>query len=111
MGAAIVIWMTILVVKGKFKIVVIKEKDYSIVWYQGNLPTVKPEKDHPGRGDMIAYLLVVITVISVGVCYYVAGQRGLSKPYWIFMGVLFGPIAIPFVFLVKSKHADSDGAH
>ena len=60
---------------------------------------------------MIAYLLVAITAISIGICYYTAKQRGLSKPYWIFMGALFGPLAVPFVFLAKSKRTNSNGAH
>lgn len=59
---------------------------------------------------MAGYLLIAITVISVGICYYTAKQRGISKPYWIFIGALFGPLAVPFVFLVKSKHTNSDGA-
>jgi hypothetical protein len=60
---------------------------------------------------MTVYLLVAITVISVGICYYTAKQRGLSKPYWVFMGALFGPLAVPFVFLAKVKHTNSNGAH
>jgi hypothetical protein len=59
---------------------------------------------------MTAYLLVAITAISVGVCYYAAKQRGLSKPYWVFLGALFGPLAVPFVFLTKSKHPNRNGA-
>ena len=58
---------------------------------------------------MAAYLLVAITVISVGVCYYVAKQRGFNKPYWIFMGALFGPLAVPFIFLVKPDRTSHDG--
>jgi hypothetical protein len=58
---------------------------------------------------MTAYLLVAITVISVGICYYAAKQRGLNKPYWILMGALFGPLAVPFVFLSKSKRKNSNG--
>jgi hypothetical protein len=60
---------------------------------------------------MTAYLLIAITVISVGICYYAAKQRGLSKPYWLFMGALFGPLAVPFVFLAKSKRTNSNGTH
>ena len=52
---------------------------------------------------MTALLLVAITVVSVGICYYAARQRGLSKPFWVFMGAFLGPIALPFVFLAKSK--------
>jgi hypothetical protein len=60
---------------------------------------------------MTAYLLITMIVISVFICYYAAKQRGLSKPYWIFMGALFGPLAVPFVFLTKSKRTNSNGAH
>lgn len=60
---------------------------------------------------MTVYLLVAITVISVGICYYAANQRGLSKPYWVFMGALFGPLAVPFVFIAKSKHKNDNSAH
>ena len=60
---------------------------------------------------MTGYLLVVLTVISVGICYYAAEKRGLRKPYWVFMGALFGPLAVPFVFLAKSKHTNSNGVH
>ena len=52
---------------------------------------------------MAVYLLIAITVISAGICYYAAKQRGLSKPFWVFMGAFLGPIALPFVFLAKSK--------
>ena len=60
---------------------------------------------------MTVYLLVAVTAISVAICYYTAKHRGLSKPYWVFMGALFGPLAVPFVFLSKSKHTNSNGAH
>lgn len=57
---------------------------------------------------MAVYLLVGITILSVVICYYAAKHRGLSRPYWIFLGALFGPLAIPFVFLAKPKHTNDD---
>lgn len=60
---------------------------------------------------MSVFLLVAIVIISVGICYSAAKQRELSKPFWIFMGVIFGPLAVPFVFLVKTKSKKSNGAH
>ena len=59
---------------------------------------------------MTAYLLVAITLISVGICYYAAKRRGLSTRYWVFMGALFGPLAVPFVFVAKLKQTNSGGA-
>jgi hypothetical protein len=52
---------------------------------------------------MAILILLAITVISAVICYYAAKRRGLNEPYWVFMGVLFGPLAVPFVFLVKPK--------
>ena len=60
---------------------------------------------------MAAYLLIAIVIISVCICYYVSKHSGLSKQNWIFKGALFGPLAIPFVFLAISKRTNNDGAH
>jgi hypothetical protein len=60
---------------------------------------------------MTVYLLVGLTVISVIICYYAAEQRGLSKPYWVFMGAFLGPLAVPFVFLAKSKRTNNNDTH
>jgi len=57
---------------------------------------------------MSVYLLVAVVIISVYICYYTAKRRGLNTPYWVFMGALFGPLAVPFVFLAKSKHTNSE---
>ena len=49
------------------------------------------------------FIVVIFTLIFTGVCYFVAKRKNLSVPFWIAMGALFGPFAIPFVFLAKSK--------
>ena len=72
---------------------------------------INPQKDYLRRYDLAAFLLIAIVIISVGICYYAAKHRGLSKPYWIFMGAFFGPLAVPFVFLAKPKRKNNDGAH
>jgi len=33
----------------------------------------------------------------------VAKKKGLDKRHWQLMAVIFGPLAVPFVFLAKSK--------
>ncbi len=47
--------------------------------------------------------LVVIVAICTGICYSVARKRGARVPFWVVMGALFGPLAIPFVFFSKPQ--------
>lgn len=49
---------------------------------------------------MVATFLVIalVNLIGVVVCHSVARRRGSRKVvFWTTMGVLFGPLAIPFV--------------
>ncbi|MEN8178939.1 MAG: hypothetical protein ABFS39_09980 [Pseudomonadota bacterium] len=55
---------------------------------------------------MSMLLVLCIFLISGIVCYLAAKARGLKPVFWGIMGLLFGPLAIPFVFL--SGHADKD---
>lgn len=55
------------------------------------------------------YLLVVIAIVSAGICYSVAKKRGLNVPFWVAMGALVGPIALPFLFMAKSKKQEGGG--
>ncbi len=49
-------------------------------------------------------LLTVISIISIPVCYFVAKKRGSNKVFWVIMAGLFGPFAVPFVFLSKAQN-------
>jgi len=51
-------------------------------------------------------LLTLITVISMVVCNLIAKKRGSNPVFWTVMGALFGPLAIPFVFLSKKQVQD-----
>ena len=46
-------------------------------------------------------VLVIISAICAGVCYGIARSRGSRVAFWVVMGALFGPFAIPFVFFSK----------
>jgi len=35
--------------------------------------------------------------------YFIAAKRNANKPFWLAMGILFGPFALPFVFFAKVK--------
>ena len=48
-------------------------------------------------------ILSVICIASAYLCWSVANKRGGNTKFWAIMGALFGPLAIPFVFLLKKK--------
>ena len=52
-----------------------------------------------------AYVLVVLNIISVVICYQVTKSRGGNTRFWGGLAVFFGPFAIPFIFLSKPKTA------
>lgn len=53
----------------------------------------------------MALILVLCVSIACGiVCHLVARKRGLKPVFWGIMGVMFGPLAIPFVYLAGPAH-------
>ena len=54
------------------------------------------------------YILLVfsIFIISGVVCHLAARSRGLKPVFWGIMGLLFGPLAIPFVYLPRNTEKD-----
>jgi len=53
-------------------------------------------------------LLIVSLLISIScavLCGILAARRGGRWVYWSVMGFVFGPFALPLVFLVKPKSA------
>lgn len=49
------------------------------------------------------YALPILILVCTGICYSVAKKRGANVPYWVVMGALIGPFAIPLVFFSKPK--------
>lgn len=49
------------------------------------------------------YLILAVTLFCAAACYAVARRRGLDRRYWLILGLLAGPLALPFVFLVRPK--------
>lgn len=49
----------------------------------------------------ITYCLFIFSILCVYVCYSVAKGKGANVRFWILMGLLLGPIAVPFVFFAK----------
>lgn len=47
------------------------------------------------------FVILMLTLLSVFICYYIAKSRNGRAMYWAFWGAVFGPFAIPFVFFSK----------
>ncbi len=45
----------------------------------------------------------IIFAVCGSVCYSIAKTRGLSRPFWVVMGSLFGPLAILAILFAKPK--------
>jgi len=50
-----------------------------------------------------ALILSLICIACAYLCWTVADKRGGNTLLWAFLGALLGPLAIPFVFLLKKK--------
>jgi hypothetical protein len=46
-------------------------------------------------------VLIIINLISMILCFFVAKHRKAKILYWLLVSLLVGPLAIPFVFLSK----------
>lgn len=49
------------------------------------------------------YVVLMFFIICTGVCYSVAKKRKANVPFWVVMGCLLGPLAVPLVFFSKPK--------
>ena len=48
-------------------------------------------------------ILIIISGFFGILLYYLADKKGYNKQLWLIMGILFGPFALPFIFLGKRK--------
>ena len=54
---------------------------------------------------MAIYVPAIIWMIGTIICYYIAKARNVKlNLFWILVIVFLGPLAIPLIFLVKSKN-------
>jgi hypothetical protein len=47
--------------------------------------------------------LILMTLVSAGVCHYLAKKKQRNKPFWIFFGALLGPIAVVILLLLSNR--------
>lgn len=50
---------------------------------------------------MVAAIFVFLSFACVVVCHHIAKKRRARPVFWRAMGAVFGPLAIPFVFVAK----------
>ena len=49
------------------------------------------------------FVILLITALSAGVCFHLAGKKGLNQPLWTVMGLLFGPLAVLVILFISPK--------
>jgi hypothetical protein len=54
------------------------------------------------KGGYMLYL-ILITAFFGALLYFIAAKRNANRRFWLAMGIVFGPFALPFVFMAKSK--------
>lgn len=54
---------------------------------------------------------VIISIVCISCAFLIwsiADKRGANTRFWALMGAVFGPLAIPFVFLTKDHSSKAD---
>lgn len=49
---------------------------------------------------------LLLAIVSIVICHVVAKRRGANPVFWGTMAALFGPFAIPFVFMAKPRKVE-----
>ena len=50
--------------------------------------------------------MILATAASAYVCYTIAKERRADARFWVWMGIVLGPLAIPFVFFSNPEKND-----
>ena len=53
---------------------------------------------------MYYVVMLIISIIFGLLLRAIAGKRGANQAFWFVMGFVFGPFALPFVFLARRKY-------
>ncbi len=56
------------------------------------------------------WALLLINILCIVLCYQIAQKRQSNAGFWAVMGLLFGPVALPFVFFSMPKTTDGNKA-
>ena len=52
--------------------------------------------------------LILIAAFFGALLYFIAAKRNADTTFWLVMGILFGPFALPFVFFAKPNEKDHE---
>lgn len=52
----------------------------------------------------LSIALLAFSALCIYICYSVAKRKKANVAFWVTMGLLFGPLAVPFVFMVKPRN-------
>jgi len=55
----------------------------------------------------MAWILILVVIISTGICWRIAKRKNLNVQLWIILGALIGPFAVPFALLAKSREVSA----
>jgi hypothetical protein len=53
-------------------------------------------------------IISIICIFCAFLLWHIADKRGANTKFWAIMGAVFGPLAIPFVFLTKDNSSKPD---
>jgi len=51
----------------------------------------------------LSIALLMFSALCIYVCYSVAKSKKANVTFWVIMGLLFGPLAVPFVFFARPR--------
>ena len=54
-------------------------------------------------------IISALCIASAFLLWHLADRRGANTRFWAIMGAIFGPLAIPFIFLTPRKKPDAKG--
>lgn len=54
------------------------------------------------------WVLLLINILCIALCYKIARQRHLNVAFWAVMGLLFGPLALPLLMFSMPKTLDKN---
>jgi hypothetical protein len=54
--------------------------------------------------------LILVSLLSILICYLISRSRSADSRFWVLMGVLLGPLAIPFVFFAQPRKNSQSGS-
>jgi hypothetical protein len=57
---------------------------------------------------MAGLIISAICISCAFLLWFIADKRGANTRFWAIMGAVFGPLAIPFIFLTKDNSAKPD---